>query len=140
MSSDPPSRLVRWLERTQAGHLRVVARYDEDGYEWLFRRDDVADTYSQDAFDRTFDNYRWIAPIAFDQAEAMEAGSLRANLNVFDRVIVIQFLETPEQGTIVSFDADIGEDLVEIVANGLQLLIGDREADAMPEWVTRPEE
>lgn len=117
--------------------MRAVATYDDTDYEWLYRRQDVEEGYPQTAFDRTFDNYRRIAPIGLDQERAMDVGDLRANVTVYDRAVVIQFALTETEGMIVSLDAEVGEDMVEVIATGLQLIVADRDegTTAMPGWV-----
>ncbi|MFB6071152.1 MAG: hypothetical protein ABEJ76_09025, partial [Halanaeroarchaeum sp.] len=105
-------------------------------HEWVYRREDVAAAYTDQEFADTFENYRLIAPLVADQEDLLQAGDLRANVQLFDSVILIQYLHPSGAGTIISFDADLGLDLVEIVATGLQLLVGgetDAEGD-LPEW------
>lgn len=132
----PQSRLTRYLERTQGDRLRVVATYDGEDYEWLYRRDDVAEKFSDEEFAASFETYRNVDPAVAEQADIMRAGNHRATVNVYDDIVLIQFPLHDGQGAIVSLDADVGADMVEIVADGLQLLLADQDdADAVPAWV-----
>lgn len=132
----PQSRLRTYLERTQGDRLRVVATYDEDEYDWLYRRDDVVEKFSEDEFAASFETYRKVDPAVAEQADIMRAGNHRATVNVYDDIVLIQFPLGEGRGAVVSLDAEVGADMVEIVADGLQLLLADREdAGAVPAWI-----
>lgn len=123
------SRLVDWLQRTQEDRLRLIADYDADDYELRYVRPVLEEMYDEEDWEATFENHRLVAPLGYDQANTIQAGDVRANITVFDRVIGIQYLEGESRGTIVSLDAEPGIDLIEIVATGLQLLLDDRDRE-----------
>ncbi|MFB6133581.1 MAG: hypothetical protein ABEJ55_01155 [Halanaeroarchaeum sp.] len=137
MDEAPSSRLLEWLKRTQGDDLRVVGVYDGSGGEWLYRRPDVADAYPESAFEESLETHRTWAKAVMEQAEIIEGGDLRATINVFDDILIINFPLDHERGALVALEAKVGEDLVEVVANGLQLLLDDREAalSRLPSWI-----
>ena len=137
MSDIPCSRLLTWLQNEHGDELRVLLRYDGTDNEWLYRRDDVVANYPEADFEESVDTYREIEPLVREQSEIIDGGALRATVNVYDDIVLIQFPLAPGEGVVVSFDADVGKDLVEIVATGLQLLLADvgSALDRMPDWV-----
>ncbi|MFB6125585.1 MAG: hypothetical protein ABEJ59_06465 [Halanaeroarchaeum sp.] len=116
----PQSRLTRYLERTQGDRLRVVATYDAEGYEWLYRREAVLEKFSDAEFTASFETYRNVDPAVAEQADIMRAGNHRATVNAYDDIVLLQFPLGEGRGAIVSLDAEVGADMVEIVADGLQ--------------------
>ncbi|MGM0399359.1 MAG: hypothetical protein ACQEQY_10255 [Halobacteriota archaeon] len=139
MTDLPCSRLLTWLQREHGDDLRVLLRYEEEEHEWLYRRDDVKAQYDERSFDESVDTYREIEPLVREQSDILDGGALRATINVYDDIVLIQFPMAIGEGVVVSLEATAGEDLVEIVATGLQLLLADVEAAKarMPGWVER---
>lgn len=137
MSDLPCSRLLTWLQNEHGEDLRVLLRYDGGDHEWLYRREDVVANYPEAEFEKSVETYRDIEPLVHDQSEIIDGGALRATVNIYDEIVLLQFPLEPGEGVVVSFDANVGKDLVEIVATGLQLLLADFEAalDRMPDWV-----
>lgn len=137
MGDMPSSRLVQWLKRTQGDDLRVVGVYDDSGGEWLYRRPDVADAYPESAFEESIETHRTWAKAVMKQADIIEGGDLRATVNIFDDILIINFPMDHDRGAVVALEAKVGEDLVEIVATGLQLFLDDREAalSRLPSWI-----
>ncbi|UWG48874.1 Uncharacterized protein HSRCO_2614 [Halanaeroarchaeum sp. HSR-CO] len=137
MTDLPCSRLLTWLQREYGDDLRVLLHYEESEYEWLYRRDDVRAQYDERSFDESVDTYREIEPLVREQSDILDGGALRATVNVYDDIVLLQFPMRPGEGVVVSLEATAGADLVEIVATGLQLLLADADAAQarMPDWV-----
>lgn len=135
----PGSRLLTWLRREHGDDLRAVLHFEPETHEWLYRRDEVAAHYDVRAFDESVETYRDIEPLVRRQSDIIDGGALRATVNVYDDIVLLQFPLDAGEGVVVSFDAAVGEDVVEVVATGLQLLLADVEEaqERMPEWIER---
>lgn len=127
MTDISTSRLVAWLKRKKGEELRVVGRYDSTEVEWLYRRDDVHSTYTVDDFAASVDAYRGLVPAVESLTDTLQAGDHRATVNVYDQLVLLLYVLDPERGVVVSFDTPVGEDMVEIVTDGLQLLLADQD-------------
>ncbi|WP_436928805.1 hypothetical protein [Halosimplex halobium] len=123
--------LLQLVHNRAGDAFRGAVRYDAEGWEALYLRDDVA----------TGDLKQALGPIT-DRARAEESivppeqydrlGEAQATVELYDHAAVLHFREGAEVGIIVSLDRDVAQGLGQFV-NGCNAVLDGRQPDAEDE-------
>lgn len=107
MSGTPSEALTDFLKDRVGDHLRSVLRYDEDGGEFLYLRDDVADQYSEGEMKQVVRDVRLEAVDKPHQESLYSHGSLNCTVRSFDDAVEMHFLRDEKRGTAVALDGEV---------------------------------
>jgi len=99
--------LTKSLREYVGDGLRSVLRYDEDGEELVYVRDDVADDYSETEVDQVFRDVRLEAVEKPHQEDLYEHGSLDCTVRWFDDAVEVHFPHDETSGTAVALDHEV---------------------------------
>ncbi|NLV09909.1 hypothetical protein GOC74_08205 [Halomicrobium mukohataei] len=103
MGMDDEAALVSDLESIVGDALRVVARYDEDGYELLYVREDLTE-HTQGISDAIHENLV-LEGIAKEYLEDLfEAGELHCTIHEFEELRAHHFVTGQFEGFFVGAD------------------------------------
>ncbi|WP_135830386.1 DUF7522 family protein [Halorussus halobius] len=107
MSEKPAEALTEFLRERVGDHLRSVVRYDEDGAELVYVRDDVAERYSTAATERVFQDVRLEGMGKPHQEGLYDHGSLNCTVRSFDDAVEMHFPHDETTGVAVSLDGEV---------------------------------
>lgn len=114
--------LAEFFERRAGSHLRLVAHYEPADVEFVYTREDLDATYSDETFEESFEMHRRDQAAATHQADSLAVGDHHCTLRIYDEAIVFNFAQTDDVGTVVSLDPAVGTDLLSFVTTSLQEL------------------
>ncbi|ELZ24107.1 hypothetical protein C475_12697 [Halosimplex carlsbadense 2-9-1] len=127
----PPNRyqpFVQLVHNRAGDAFRGAVRYDNDGWEALYLRDDV-----------TTEELKSALPAIADRARASESivpaerydrlGDRQATVELHDRAAVLHFRESEGSGIVVSLDRDVAQGLGQFVNSCNAVLDGRRPSD-----------
>jgi N-dimethylarginine dimethylaminohydrolase len=127
----PPTRyqpLVQLVHNRAGDAFRGAIRYDADGWDALYLRDDVATEDLKAALSAIAERAR--ANESIVPAEQYDRlGENQATVELYDRAAILHFRESQDSGIIVSLDRDVAQGLGQFVNSCNAVLAGDREAD-----------
>ncbi|WP_135362825.1 hypothetical protein [Halosimplex halophilum] len=117
------------LVHSRAGDaFRGAVRYDAEGWEALYLRDDVATGDLKQALGAITDRARADESIVpADQYDRL--GGTQATVELHDHAAVLHFREGAEAGIIVSLDRDVAQGLGQFV-NSCNAVLDGRQPDA----------
>lgn len=107
MSKPPSEALTEFLTDRVGDHLRSVLRYDEDGGELVYVRDDVAERYSTAEIKRVFQDVRLEGMGKPHQEDLYDHGSLNCTVRSFDDAVEMYFPRDETTGVAVSLDGEV---------------------------------
>lgn len=107
MSETPPEALTEFLSERVGDHLRSVIRYDEDGADLVYARDDVAADYSDAELERVFRDVRLESVGKPHQEDLYDHGRLNCTVRCFEDGVEIHFARDETSGTAVSLDPEV---------------------------------
>jgi len=110
--SEPPCEtrakaLTKSLREYVGDDLRSVLRYDDDGAELVYVREDVADDYSATEVEQVVRDVRLEAVEKPHQEGLYEHGSLDCTVRCFDDAVEVHFPHDETSGTAVALDHDV---------------------------------
>lgn len=106
MSAD---RLIDYLERRASDYHRGTVRYDGDGTDVLYLREDIRESRLSSQIDRML---RRLRPEASPKEEpAFPFGDLHATVRLFDEAILLHFPTGTDRGIVVSLEPETARDL-----------------------------
>lgn len=106
MSTD---RLIDYLERRASEYHRGTVRYDGNGTDVLYLREDIQETRLSSQIDRML---RRLRPETSSKEErAFPFGDLHATVRIFDEAILLHFPTGQDRGIVVSLEPETARDL-----------------------------
>lgn len=127
MDTRPSSQLKEFFQERATGDLRSVIRYDQDGIEVMYLRDDVADQYSVSELEDTIEESRMeslSAPI-YENTFSKGHGELECMVNWFENVIEMNFIVDDGIGVAVALDVDQMGKANSLIADARRLVVDD---------------
>ncbi|MDY6779974.1 MAG: hypothetical protein SV760_05415 [Halobacteria archaeon] len=98
--------LVEFLKQEVGDKLRAVGKYDKDGYDILYIRDDAADQFSQSDIE-DIHHEMVLKGLGNQRIESLfNNDNLDCSIYQFDDKIRLHFVHEDYRGTYVSFDFD----------------------------------
>lgn len=129
MATRMASRLEDFFEQRTDGKLRSIVKYEEDSFEIVHLRDDVADQYTEEEIKDAIDDFRMdslTAPI-YKNTFSEDHGELTCLVQCFEDVIEMNFVLSDGVGAAVALDAEAMTDSHGLVAEARQIVIEERE-------------
>lgn len=122
--------LLQLIHNRAGDAFRGAIRYDADGWDALYIRDDVATGDLKQALSAITDRARADQPIVpTDQYDRL--GQHQATVELYDSAAVLHFRETSTSGIVVSLDRDVAQGLGQFVNSCAAVLEGrEPEGDA----------
>lgn len=101
----PP--LEEFFNKKAGEHLRSIVHYDQDNYEIVFLRNDVAAQYDNQQLDRAIDQNRLdsLTSPVYEDLFAEDHGQMRCLIQCFENTIGMNFIIEDGFGAIVTLDA-----------------------------------
>jgi len=128
----PPNRyqpLVQLVHNRAGDAFRGAIRYDADGWEALYLRDDVATEALKSALSAIADRARADESIV-PEAQYDRLGENQATVELYDHAAILHFRESVDSGIVVSLDRDVAQGLGQFVNSCNAVLDGRRPSDA----------
>lgn len=95
-------------------HLRTIARYDSDDFDFIFLRKDVNDDYSANEMEKIFKELR-MEDILDDYQEGLyHLGEVLATQRLFERGVICHVNLGNGSGVIVTLDPEGAQDAAEL--------------------------
>lgn len=107
MSENPSKALTEFLKGHVGQHLRSVLRYDDQGGEFLYLRDDVAEQYSDDEIEDVVREARLEGIDRHHQESLYDHGSLDCTVRSFEEAVEMHFARDETSGTAVALDGEV---------------------------------
>lgn len=102
MATEPPvSSLVQFLQEEINDHLRSVIHYDDDGFEVIYVRHDVAAEYTDDDINEVIQDLGMEAFGKPVQENLYDHGELQCTMRWFDDGIELNFLASDTEGVAI---------------------------------------
>jgi|GEM_PF-893110 len=124
----PPNRyqpLVQLVHNRAGDAFRGAIRYDADGWEALYLRDDVATEALKSALSAIADRAR-ADESTVPEAQYDRLGENQATVELYDHAAVLHFRESADSGIVVSLDRDVAQGLGQFVNSCNAVLDGRR--------------
>jgi len=129
-------RLVRFLDETTVGNLRTVVQYDDEGYDYLYGREDARRLDSDEETAAFIDDLREEEVHEREREEMYNIGHHHCTVRVYDRAVLLHFPQGDEVGTVVTLDPEAASELNRFIALCLRELAGTGQGiEHAPEWV-----
>lgn len=125
------------LCREQAGPLlRTVFHYDEDDFETVYLRDDVAEQYTDAELRGYFEQLTDERNREREQEAALHVGHHHATLKLYDGALVLHFPQGRGVGTVISFEPEGCRDMATFVVQWVRALheTSRQEIPNEPDW------
>ncbi|WP_436910486.1 hypothetical protein [Halosimplex marinum] len=120
--------LLQLVHSRASDAFRGAVRYDAEGWEALYLRDDVATGDLKQALGAITDRARADESIVpADQYDRL--GETQATVELHDRAAVLHFRESAESGVVVSLDREVAQGLGQFV-NSCNAVLDGRQPDA----------
>ncbi len=129
MATRMATRLENFFEQRTDGNLRSIVKYEEDTYEIVHLRDDVAEQYTTDELESAIDDSRMeslTAPI-YENTFSEDHGQLTCLVQCFENVIEMNFVLEDGVGAAVALDAEAMADAHGLVAEARRIVLEERE-------------
>jgi len=129
MATRMATRLESFFEQRTDGNLRSIVKYEEDTYEIVHFRDDVAEQYTTDELESAIDESRMeslTAPI-YENTFSEDHGQLTCLVQCFENVIEMNFVLEDGIGAAVALDAEAMSDAHGLVAEARRIVLEERE-------------
>lgn len=124
MSVEIAERLRTLLSESTGDLLRSVAYYDDEGYEVVYLRDDVADEYDEDEIDEAFEDVRLEALTKPRQEDLYTHGRLECVVRCFSEAVEMHFDLTETTGVAAALDREVMESGSQFLGECLALTTG----------------
>lgn len=128
MSTALVSRLRDYFEEKTNDGLRSIARYDQDGFEVDYIRDDVEELYHEEELADAIDESRFetfYAPI-YERVFAEDHGELTCMVTCFENVLEMNFVIADGVGVAVGLDMEALTESSGIVGEARRILVEER--------------
>lgn len=122
------SRLQEFFENRANNKLRSIVKYDADGMEIVYIRDDVSEQYTDEERETAIDESRMESlhvPI-YEHAFSENHGDLQCMVNCFENVIEMNFAIEDGVGVAVAMDAEAMDDAHGLVSEARKIAIEER--------------
>ncbi|WP_188884156.1 hypothetical protein [Halarchaeum grantii] len=129
MATRMATRLEDFFEQRTDGHLRSIVKYEENSYEIVYLRDDVAEQYTTEEIESAIDDSRMeslTAPI-YEDTYSRDHGNLTCLVQCFENVIEMNFVLEDGVGAAVALDAKAMADAHGLVAEARRIVLEERE-------------
>lgn len=128
-------RLVRFLEETTMGTLRTLIQYDEEGYDYLYGREDARRLDTEEELAAFIDDLREEEAHEKQREEMYNIGPHHCTVRLYDRAVLLHFPQGDEVGTVITLDPEAASELNRFVAHCLRVLdTTDQEVEDAPDW------
>ena len=129
MATRMATRLEDYFEQRTDGKLRSIVKYEQETYEIVDLRDDVAKQYTADEIESAIDDSRMeslTAPI-YEGTFSEDHGQLTCLVQCFENVIEMNFVLEDGVGAAVALDAEAMTDAHGLVAEARQIVLEERQ-------------
>jgi hypothetical protein len=118
-----------FFEEHAGEHLRSIVRYDRDGYEIVFLRDDVAAQYDDQELDNAIDQNRLdsLTSPVYEDVFAKDHGEMRCLVQCFENTLDMNLILDDGIGAIVTLDAAAIADCHGLITKAHDLLDTEHE-------------
>lgn len=123
MNSKRHATLVQFLKHRADEHLRSVFRYTADDYDVLYLRSDLRTEQLKQVLPtlhaRILESQGLVA-----EHDYPRLGAVQATTEIHEHGILLHFVETETQGTVVTLGREVGQDLAGFVEECNRILMG----------------
>lgn len=128
MAVQMASRLETYFEERTNDALRSIIKYDHEGVDIVYLRDDVADQYSEEEILDAVDESRMqslSAPL-HEEAFSENHGDLECMVNVFEHVVEMNFTLDDGVGAAVALDIEALDERSGLVSGAREIVVEER--------------
>jgi hypothetical protein len=129
MATRMATRLENFFEQRTDENLRSIVKYEEESYDIVYLRDDVAEQYTTEEIESAIDDSRMeslTAPI-YEDTYSEDHGQLTCLVQCFENVIEMNFVLEDGIGAAVALDAEAMSDAHGLVAEARRIALEERE-------------
>ncbi|GAA0216639.1 hypothetical protein GCM10009000_034270 [Halobacterium noricense] len=123
------TRLENFFEQRTDENLRSIVKYEEESYDIVYLRDDVAEQYTTEEIESAIDDSRMeslTAPI-YEDTYSEDHGQLTCLVQCFENVIEMNFVLEDGVGAAVALDAEAMADAHGLVAEARAIVMEERQ-------------
>ncbi|QZY04400.1 hypothetical protein K6T36_15590 (plasmid) [Halobaculum roseum] len=129
MATRMATRLENFFEQRTDENLRSIVKYEEESYDIVYLRDDVAEQYTTEEIESAIDDSRMeslTAPI-YEDTYSEDHGQLTCLVQCFENVIEMNFVLEDGVGAAVALDAEAMADAHGLVAEARAIVMEERQ-------------
>ncbi|WP_418286867.1 hypothetical protein [Halorubrum sp. DTA46] len=129
MATRMATRLENFFEQRTDENLRSIVKYEEESYDIVYLRDDVAEQYTTEEIESAVDDSRMeslTAPI-YEDTYSEDHGQLTCLVQCFENVIEMNFVLEDGVGAAVALDAEAMADAHGLVAEARAIVMEERQ-------------
>lgn len=129
MATRMASRLRDFFDERTDENLRSIVKYEEESYDIVFLREDVAEQYTPGEIESAIDDSRMeslTAPI-YEETYSEDHGQLTCLVQCFENVIEMNFVLDDGVGAAVALDAEAMADAHGLVAEARAIVMEERQ-------------
>lgn len=129
MATRMATRLENFFEQRTDENLRSIVKYEEESYDIVYLRDDVAEQYTTEEIESAIDDSRMeslTAPI-YENTYSEDHGQLTCLVQCFENVIEMNFVLEDGVGAAVALDAEAMADAHGLVAEARAIVMEERQ-------------
>ncbi|WP_232703552.1 hypothetical protein [Halobacterium wangiae] len=128
MAVQMASRLEEFFEEQTSGALRSIVKYDHEGMDIVYLRNDVAEQYSEaellDAIDES--RMQSLSTSLYERAYSEGHGELECIVNCFENVVEMNFALEDGIGAAVALDVEALDDDDGLVSEARDIVVEER--------------
>ena len=128
MAVQMASRLEEFFGERTNGSLRSIVKYDNEGVDIVYLRDDVANQYSEEELLDAIDESRMqsLSTSLYERAYSEGHGDLECMVNCFENVVEMNFALEDGLGVAVALDVDAMDDDDGLVSEARDIVVEER--------------
>lgn len=108
--------IVEPIRELVGDDLRAVVHYHDDReYDYLYTREDIDDSYTEERLDKIIDDFVLRGFGSEYVEDLFLAGPLRSTIYALDEAFVCHFVKNDLEGLVVSVDTDTDSDLDRVI-------------------------
>lgn len=129
MAERMASRLEAFFEQRADGNLRSIVKYEQDHFEIVYLRDDVAEQYSDVELESAVDDSRMesLSAPMYEDTFAEDHGDLICMVKCFQNVVEMNFVLADGVGAAVALDEEALTDAHGLVAEARSIVVEERQ-------------
>lgn len=129
MATRMVSRLREFFEARANDDLRSIVKYEQEDYDIVYLRDDVADMYSEAEIEAAVDDARMesLTTPLYEDTFSPAHGELTCMVKCFENVVEMNFALSDGVGAAVAVDAEAMSGAHGLIAEAREIVMQERE-------------
>ncbi|MFB6131238.1 MAG: hypothetical protein ABEJ28_10505 [Salinigranum sp.] len=129
MATRMASRLEDFFDRRTNGNLRSIVKYEQEEFEIVYLRNDVAEQYGPESIEKAVDDSRMesLTTAIYSDIFSDDHGEPTCLVKCFENVVEMNFVLSTGVGAAVALDAEAMSETRGLVSEARDIVVQERE-------------